>query len=61
MNPRYTFTPAIVLSLMEIEAARQAVQLTVLLPAVVKALSFLGGASAVYRRNNSSYLKQHLS
>lgn len=38
MNPHYTFTPASVRSLMEIEAARQAVQLTVLPPAVVEAL-----------------------
>ena len=38
MNPRYTFTPAIVRDLMEIEAARQAVQLTVLPPAVAEAL-----------------------
>jgi len=38
MNLRYTFTPAIVRSLMEIEAARQAVQLTALPAAVVEAL-----------------------
>lgn len=38
MNPRYTFTPAIVRALMEIEAARQAVRLTTLPPAVAEAL-----------------------
>ncbi len=38
MNPRYTFTPAMVRGLMEIEAARQAVQLTVLPPAAAEAL-----------------------
>ena len=38
MNLRYTFTPAIVRMLMEIEAARQAVQLTILPPAVAEAL-----------------------
>lgn len=38
MNLRYTFTPAIVRALMEIEAARQAVQLTVLPPAIAEAL-----------------------
>lgn len=38
MNPHYTFTPAIVRDLMEIEAARQAVQLTVLPPQVVEQL-----------------------
>jgi Fic family protein len=38
MNLRYTFTSAIVRELMQIEAARQAVQLTVLPPAVAEAL-----------------------
>lgn len=38
MNLRYTFTPGIVRALMEIEAARQAVQLTVLPPAIAEAL-----------------------
>ncbi|PKO24210.1 MAG: Fic family protein [Chloroflexi bacterium HGW-Chloroflexi-1] len=38
MNLRYTFTPAIVRDLMEIEAARQAVQLTVLPPSIAAAL-----------------------
>ncbi|MEJ5198038.1 MAG: Fic family protein [Anaerolineae bacterium] len=38
MNLRYTFTPTIVRALMEIEAARQAVRLTTLPPAVAEAL-----------------------
>ena len=38
MNLRYTFSAAIVRDLMEIEAARQAVQLTLLPPAVARAL-----------------------
>jgi len=38
MNPRYTFTPAIVQDLMEIEAARQTVRLTVLPPQVAEQL-----------------------
>jgi len=38
MNLRYTFTPAIVRNLMEIEAARQSVQLTVLPPQVAERL-----------------------
>ena len=38
MEFRYTFTPAIVRDLMDIEAARQAVQLTVLPPQVAEAL-----------------------
>jgi len=38
MNPRYTFTPVIVRDLMEIEAARQTVQLTVLPPQVAEQL-----------------------
>jgi Fic family protein len=38
MNLRYTFTPAIVRDLMEIEAARQAVQLTVLPPSIAEVL-----------------------
>lgn len=38
MTLRYTFTPAIVRDLMEIEAARQAVQLTVLPPVVAEVL-----------------------
>jgi Fic family protein len=38
MNPRYTFTPVIVRDLMEVEAARQTVQLTVLSPQVAEQL-----------------------
>ena len=38
MNTRFTFTPAIVRDLMEIEAARQTVRLTVLPPQVVEQL-----------------------
>lgn len=38
MNPRYTFTPTIVRDLMEIEAARRAMQLTVLPPTAAEAL-----------------------
>ncbi len=38
MNPRYTFTPAMVRDLMEIEAARQGVQLTLLPPATAEVL-----------------------
>lgn len=38
MNPRYTFTPAIVRDLMDIEAARQTVRLTTLPPALAERL-----------------------
>jgi len=48
MNLRYTVTPAIVRSLMEVEAARQAVQLTVLPAAVIEALRQTARLRAAY-------------